>query len=68
MADLNWFNFLTFTTVSYIACSFFFLKYPNLIHKRKTYKNKILQMTVNSNKILHISHRGGCSESLIINS
>ena len=57
--DFNFYSFVTFTTVSYIACSFFFLKFPHFLHAKKTYKNKLLQAVLNSNKFLHISHRGG---------
>ena len=59
MAEFNWFNFISFTAVFYVSCSFFFLKYPNFLHKKKIYKSKLLQNVLNSDKILHISHRGG---------
>lgn len=59
MPELTFFSFLTITTISYIACSAFFLKYPNLIHRKKIYKSNLLQKALNTDKILHISHRGG---------
>ena len=64
MPEFNWYSFFAFTTVSYIACSFFFLKYPHLLHKKKIYKNKILQTALTSNKVIHISHRGGVKSKI----
>jgi len=43
--------------------SLFLFIFPNLIHKRKTYKSHVLNQAL-SGKVLHISHRGGAREGL----
>lgn len=62
MFELNFVSFFTVTAVSYVTCSYIFLKFPWLLHKRKEYKSAELQSLLDSNKVLHISHRGGRCE------
>ena len=50
-------------TIDSICCyyliSYFFLKYPYLLHKKQKFKNQFLNSLVNSNKVATMTHRGG---------
>ena len=51
---------------AYFLVSLFFFIFPNLIWRKKTYKNALFQKALSSNKILAIAHRGGtrhCTEN-----
>ena len=43
----------------YIITSYILLKFPNILHKKKVYKSKVLRDVLERKGVLHISHRGG---------
>ena len=57
-------SYTLFFTISYVTASYFFLKMPTILHKKKKYRSPILNKAIETNKILHISHRGGSFENL----
>lgn len=53
-----------FGSISYVFLSWVVFFYPNLLRKKKSYLSEKLNLLINSDKVLHISHRGGSREGL----
>lgn len=49
---------------AYYTISYFFLKFPKILHKKKIYTNTKINEVLNSKKILNIAHRGGSRENV----
>ena len=45
--------------LAYFAVSLLLFIFPNILWKKKTYKNRIINKALSSNKIISIAHRGG---------
>ncbi|KAL4512718.1 hypothetical protein ABPG72_020555 [Tetrahymena utriculariae] len=43
----------------YWATSYFFLKNPQILKKKKSWKSQLLSKALNKEQVLHIAHRGG---------
>lgn len=60
----DFFSICVFGSISYVLLSWILFLYPNLLRKKKNYLSVKLNLLVNSDKVLHISHRGGSREGL----
>jgi glycerophosphoryl diester phosphodiesterase len=50
--------------IAYPVVSLVLFVFPNILHRRKSYKSAVINEAVYGKKVLHISHRGGAREGL----
>ena len=48
----------------YMSVSYFFLRYPLLLHEKRVYKSNFFHALINEGKVATIAHRGGSQERL----
>lgn len=60
----SFWTYFAYVFAAYVVISYILFKFPNILHKRKTYKSKLLQDILDRKGVLHVSHRGG--KSLLI--